>query len=80
MSGIWKSAAVEMRSRRSKESVLKHMRSITIKELKTLIKDVPDDYEVIMEWTISGNTEKTTIAMVNGFAVEDEKREVRLLN
>jgi hypothetical protein len=33
-----------------------------------------------MEWTISGNTEKTTIAMVNGFAVEDEKREVRLLN
>jgi hypothetical protein len=56
------------------------MRSITIKELKTLIKDVPDDYEVIMEWTISGNTEKTTIAMVNGFAVEDEKRKVRLLN
>ena len=39
-----------------------------------------DDYEDIMEWTVSGNTEKTTIAMVNGFAVEDEKREVRLLN
>lgn len=45
--------------------------------ISSAAKDVPDD---IMEWTVSGNTEKPTIAMVNGFAVEDEKREVRLLN
>lgn len=48
--------------------------------ISSAAKDVPDDYEDIMEWTVSGNTEKPTIAMVNGFAVEDEKREVRLLN
>ncbi len=56
------------------------MSSITVGEIKLLLEKVPDDYEVIMELN-KGNTENSTvIAMINGFRVVDDCREVRLMN
>ena len=53
------------------------MSSITVGEIKRLLKEVPDDYEVIMELN-KGNS--SAIAMINGFRVVDDYREVRLMN
>ena len=56
------------------------MSSITVGEIKLLLEEVPDDYEVIMELN-KGNTEmNSVIAMINGFKVVDDNREVRLMN
>ena len=56
------------------------MSSITVGEIKLLLEEVPDDYEVIMELN-KGNTEMSSvIAMINGFKVVDDYREVRLMN
>ena len=54
------------------------MSSITVEELKSLLDRVPDDYEVIVE--IGVNNEKKSIAMIHGFKVVDDYREVRLMN
>ena len=56
------------------------MSSITVDQLKSLLEKVPGDYEVIMELN-KGNTEnKYVIAMINGFRVVDDYREVHLMN
>lgn len=56
------------------------MSSITVGEIKLLLEKVPDDYEVIIELN-KGNTENSSvIAMINGFRVVDDYREVRLMN
>ena len=56
------------------------MSSITVGEIKYLLEEVPDDYEVIIELN-KGNTENSSvIAMINGFRVVDDYREVRLMN
>ncbi len=56
------------------------MSSITVGEIKFLLEEVPDDYEVIIELN-KGNTENSSvIAMINGFRVVDDYREVRLMN
>ena len=56
------------------------MSSITVGEIKLLLEEVPDDYEVIIELN-KGNTENSSvIAMINGFRVVDDYREVRLMN
>jgi len=55
--------------------------SIQVKQLMSLLEQVPDDYEVIFELTERADGEsKTSIAFINGFRVEDEYREVRLMN
>lgn len=55
--------------------------SIQVKQLINLLEKVPDDYEVIFELTERSEGEsKTSIAFINGFRVEDEYREVRLMN
>ena len=54
---------------------------IQVKQLMSLLEQVPDDYEVIFELTERADGEsKTSIAFINGFRVEDEYREVRLMN
>ena len=56
------------------------MSSITVGEIKILLEEVPDDYEVIIELN-KGNTENSSvIAMINGFRVVDDYQEVRLMN
>ena len=56
------------------------MSSITVGEIKFLLEEVPDDYEVIIELN-KGNTENSSvIAMINGFRVVDDYQEVRLMN
>lgn len=56
------------------------MSSITVGEIKFLLEEVPDDYEVIIELN-KGNTENSSvITMINGFRVVDDYREVRLMN
>jgi hypothetical protein len=56
------------------------MSSITVGEIKRLLKEVPDDYEVIMELNKGNNENSSAIAMINGFRVVDDYREVRLMN
>ena len=54
------------------------MSSVTVKQLKSLLENVPDDYEVIME--IGEGKGKKSIAMINGFRVVDDTKEARLMN
>ena len=65
--------------RKAREEI-KRMSSITVKDIKDMLADVPDDYQVIMVLTKKREEEKTMISMVNGFQVLDRDREVRLLN
>ena len=58
----------------------KHMSSITVKDIKNMLEDVPDDYQVIMVLTKKNEEEKAVLSMINGFQVLDINREVRLLN
>ena len=47
----------------------------------SLLEKVPDDYEVVFELTERAEDEnKTSNAFINGFMVEDEYMEVRLMN
>ena len=59
---------------------IKHMSSITVKDIKNMLEDVPDDYQVIMVLTKKNEEEKAALSMINGFQVLDINREVRLLN
>ena len=65
--------------RKAREEI-KRMSSITVKDIKDMLADVPDDYQVIMVLTKKREEEKAMISMVNGFQVLDRDREVRLLN
>ena len=65
--------------RKAREEI-KHMSSITVKDIKNMLEDVPDDYQVIMVLTKKNEEEKAALSMINGFQVLDINREVRLLN
>ena len=65
--------------RKAREEI-RRMNSITVVEIKNLLEDVPDDYQVIMVQTKKKEEEKDVLSMVNGFQVLDRDREVRLLN
>ena len=59
---------------------IKHMSSLAVKDIKNLLEDVPDDYQVIMVLTKKKKEEKAVLSMINGFQVLDKNRELRLLN
>ena len=63
--------------RKAREEI-KRMNSITVGEIKNLLEDVPDDYQIIM--VLTKKNEKDVLSMINGFQVLDRDREVRLLN
>ena len=57
------------------------MSSILVSELKAILEDVPEDYEVIMEITTGCDTKVgTSIAYINGVKREEEFKEIRLMN
>lgn len=51
------------------------MSSITNRELKIILDELPDDYEVIMS-----DIKDRWIAPINGVMIDDEKEEIKLLN
>ena len=57
------------------------MSSILVSELKAILEDVPEDYEVIMEITTGCDTKVgTSTAYINGVKREEEFKEIRLMN
>lgn len=57
------------------------MSSISVGELKQRLEDIPDDYEVTMELSMFNVREsRTMVADINGIKVEEEYREVHLMN
>lgn len=61
------------------------MSSISVGELKMYLDSYPDDYEVIMNIHHKYDISKESgiagwLAMINGIHVDDDKREVRLMN
>ena len=53
------------------------MSSILVSELKTILENVPEDYEVIMEITTGYDTKAgTSIAYINGVKRNEEFKEV----
>ena len=56
------------------------MRSITVKELKRMLEDAPEDYEVYLGY-VKGEYDdgKTVLSAISGFDIKDDRREVRLL-
>lgn len=57
------------------------MSSISVGELKYILSKYPDDYEVIVELTTKYDIEAgTSIAFINGIEVNDEFKEIRLMN
>lgn len=57
------------------------MSSISVGELKYCLEEYPDDYEVIMNWKWKENGDsKEAIAYINGIKLDNDYREVRLLN
>ena len=58
-----------------------NLSSILVSELKAILEDVPEDYEVIMEITTGCDTKAgTSIAYINGVKRDDEFKEIRLMN
>ena len=57
------------------------MSSLFVGELKDILENVPEDYEVIMEITTGCDTKAgTSIAYINGVKREEELKEIRLMN
>lgn len=61
------------------------MSSISVSELKALLKDIPDDYEVLMNIHHKYDIPKESgvqgwIAFINGLTIDDDRQEVRLMN
>lgn len=57
------------------------MSSILVGELKAILENVPEDYEVIMEIRTGCDTKAgTRIAYINGVKREEEFKEIRLMN
>ena len=57
------------------------MSSISVGELRYILNKYPDDYEVIMKITTKYDIEAgTSIAFINGIEVNDEFKEIRLMN
>ena len=58
-----------------------NLSSILVGELKDILENVPEDYEVIMEITTGCDTKAgTSIAYINGVKRDDEFKEIRLMN
>lgn len=57
------------------------MSSLLVCELKDILENVPEDYEVIMEIRTGCDTKAgTSIAYINGVKKDDEFKEIRLMN
>lgn len=57
------------------------MSSLLVGELKDILENVPEDYEVIMEIRTGCDTKAgTSIAYINGVKKDDEFKEIRLMN
>lgn len=57
------------------------MSSLLVGELKDILENVPEDYEVIMEIITGCDTKAgTSIAYINGVKREEELKEIRLMN
>ena len=57
------------------------MSSILVGELKDILENVPEDYEVIMEIRTGCDTNAgTSIAYINGVKIDDDFKEIRLMN
>lgn len=58
-----------------------NLSSILVGELKDILENVPEDYEVIMEIRTGCDTKAgTSIAYINGVKRDDEFKEIRLMN
>lgn len=58
-----------------------NMSSILVGELKDILEDVPEDYEVIMEITTGCDTKAgTSIAYINGVKRDEEFKEIMIMN
>lgn len=57
------------------------MSSLLVGELKDILENVPEDYEIIMEIRTGCDTKAgTSIAYINGVKKDDEFKEIRLMN
>ena len=57
------------------------MSSLLVGELKDILENVPEDYEVIMEIRTGGDTKAgTSIAYINGVRRDEEFKGIRLMN
>lgn len=61
------------------------MSSISVSGLKSVLEDIPDDYQVVMnikhKYPISEESgRKGWIAYINGIERDDDYREIRLMN
>lgn len=57
------------------------MSSISVYELKKSLESYPDDYEVIMRWKWKENEGcKESIAYINGIKLNEQHKEIELLN
>ena len=57
------------------------MSSLLVGELKDILGNVPEDYEVIMEIRTGCDTKAgTSIAYINGVRRDEEFKEIRLMN
>ena len=65
---------------RRKSEVI-NMSSLLVGELKDILENVPEDYEVIMEIRTGCDTKAgTSIAYINGVKRDDDFKEIRLMN
>ena len=57
------------------------MSSLLVGELKEILENVPEDYEVIMEIRTRCDMKAgTSIAYINGVKRDDDFKEIRLMN
>ena len=64
-----------------RESEVINLSSLLVGELKDILENVPEDYEVIMEIRTGCDTKAgTSIAYINGVKRDDEFKEIRLMN
>ena len=57
------------------------MRSLLVGEMKDILENLPEDYEVIMEIRTGCDTKAgTSIAYINGVKIDDDFKEIRLMN
>ena len=57
------------------------MSSLLVGELKDILENVPEHYEVIMEIRTGCDTKAgTSIAYINGVKIDDDFKEIRLMN
>ena len=58
-----------------------NMSSLLVGELKDILENVPEDYEVIMEIRTGCDMKAgTSIAYINGVKRDDEFKEIKLMN